>query len=169
MRTPRQFLDSLRDGREVFYRGKKVDDVAAHGVIGVAARHAAKLFEMERGYRSEELGEEVSQYFRFPRSAADLMSRHRLVYETTMRCNGVFNISQAIGSDALFALSIVSKRTDEASGTEYSQRVRDYYRHTATKDLTLAVAQTDSEGGQGEETSRAVGQGRLRALGRGHR
>ena len=151
MRTPQQFLDSLKDGREVFYRGKKVDDVATHRVIGVAARHAAKLFEMERGFRSEELGEEVSQYFRFPRGATDLMSRHRLVYDTTMRCNGVFNISQAIGSDALFALTIVSKKVDGSSGTDYSRRVGDYYRHVATKDLTLAVAQTDAKGDRGKK------------------
>lgn len=146
MRTPQQFLDSLDDGREVYYRGRKVENVAKHPVVGVAARHAAKLFSFERGFPSEELGEEVSQYYRFPRGAADLMTRHKLVYDTTMRCNGVFNISQAIGSDALFALTAVSKKVDAAAGTDYSGRVRDYYRHVATKDLTVAVAQTDVKG-----------------------
>ncbi len=150
MRTSQEFLESLRDGREVFYRGKRVDDVAEHPVIGVAARHAARLFGIERGYRSEETGGEVSRYFRFPRTAADLMSRHKLVYDTTMRCNGVFNISQAIGSDALFALSIVSKQVDAASGTKYSERVAEYYRHAAKNDLTLAVAQTDAKGDRGK-------------------
>ncbi len=146
MRTPQEFLDSLNDGREVYYRGRRVENVAQHPVTGVAARHAAKLFAFERGFRSEELGGEVSQYFRFPRGSADLLARHKLVYDTTMRCNGVFNISQAIGSDALFALSAVSRKVDAAAGTDYSKRVRDYYRHVATKDLTIAVAQTDVKG-----------------------
>jgi 4-hydroxybutyryl-CoA dehydratase / vinylacetyl-CoA-Delta-isomerase len=47
---------------------------------------------------------------------------------------------------------------DEASGTAYSRRVRDYYRHVATKDLTIAVAQTDAKGDRGrrphEQTDR---------------
>jgi 4-hydroxybutyryl-CoA dehydratase/vinylacetyl-CoA-Delta-isomerase len=145
LRTGDQFLRSLDDGRQVYYRGKKIGDITKHDVLGIAARHAAKLFEIERAYRSDEFGE-ASLYFRIPRSAADLMERHKLVYDTTMHCNGVFNISQAIGSDALFAMTLVSKKADHALGTEYSKRVREYHQKVATEDLTLAVAQTDVKG-----------------------
>src|SRR4029453_7484551 len=41
MRSAQQYLDGLRDGREVWYRGERVDDVTAHPELGIAARHAA--------------------------------------------------------------------------------------------------------------------------------
>ena len=39
MRSPEQYLDGLRDGREVYYRGERVEDVVAHPELGLAARH----------------------------------------------------------------------------------------------------------------------------------
>ena len=63
-----------------------------------------------------------------------------------MACSGIFNISQAIGSDAIFALRLVSHETDANRPTEYFLRVKKYHESVAKKDLTLAVAQTDVKG-----------------------
>ncbi|MDA4130743.1 MAG: 4-hydroxybutyryl-CoA dehydratase [Thaumarchaeota archaeon] len=145
MRNKDQFMASLHDGREVYYRGKRVDSIPDHSVLRIAALHAAKLFEMDRMIADEKLGN-ISKYFKIPASEADLIQRHRLIYETTMACNGIFNISQAIGSDALFALKIVSAETDAKYGTTYSKAVEKYRSHVAENDLTLAVAQTDVKG-----------------------
>ncbi len=46
LRTPKQFLEGLRDSREVYYRGRRVKDVVEHAELGVAARHAAIDFEL---------------------------------------------------------------------------------------------------------------------------
>ena len=146
MRTKNDYLSSLADGREVYYRGKKVDSIHDHPVLRIAALHAAKLYQIERSHYDEELGRETSSYFTKPRTASDLVRRHRLIYSTTMECNGVFNISQAIGSDAIFALTLTALETDRNYGTNYSPLVRDYHRYVASKDLTLAVAQTDVKG-----------------------
>lgn len=146
MRTKGEFLSSLNDGREVYYRGKRVDNIANHPVLKIAANHAGKLFAIEgRVVKDNDIGE-VSRYFSVPRSSQDLYSRHRLIYETTMACNGVFNISQAIGSDALFALRLVAQESDTKHGTKYGERVEKYQRKAAKEDLTLAVAQTDVKG-----------------------
>src|SRR5438270_416491 len=40
MRDAQTFLEGLKDGREVWYRGQRVDDVVEHDVLGTAARHA---------------------------------------------------------------------------------------------------------------------------------
>jgi len=44
VRTAQEFLDGLRDSREVFYRGERVDSVVDHPELGIAARHAALDF-----------------------------------------------------------------------------------------------------------------------------
>ena len=41
LRTVDQYVESLRDGRAVYYRGARVPDVTTHPVIGVAVRPAA--------------------------------------------------------------------------------------------------------------------------------
>lgn len=147
MRTKDDYLNSLADGREVYYRGRKVDSIVDHPVLKVAALHAAKLYDVDRSHSSNEKVEpEISAYFVTPRNSEDLMRRHELIYSTTKFCNGVFNISQAIGSDALFALRIVARETDRKYNTKYSSAVDDYHRSVALKDLTLAVAQTDAKG-----------------------
>lgn len=108
----------------------------------MAVSHASKLFE----YR-ERVGEDnSSKFFRVPRDSQDLMERHRLIYGLTMYCNGIFNISQAIGSDALFALLITSRKVDKERGTDYTRRVENYLAYVKERDLTLATAQTDVKG-----------------------
>jgi 4-hydroxybutyryl-CoA dehydratase / vinylacetyl-CoA-Delta-isomerase len=146
MRTKEQYLFSLADGREIYYRGKRIDNIVEHPVLKIAALHASRLFELEnRKISDPELGE-ISRYFSIPRSTRDLEARHRLIYDTTMACNGVFNISQAIGSDSLFALRLVTNESDSKHQTGYSERVRKFHGKVAKDDLTLAVAQTDVKG-----------------------
>ncbi len=146
MRTKEQYISSLSDGREIYYRGRKVGNIAEHPVLKIAAIHAARLFELQNRQVSDpELGT-ISRYFSIPRSSKDLEVRHRLIYDTTMGCNGVFNISQAIGSDCLFALRLVARETDSKHHTQYGSRVGTYHKKVASEDLTLAVAQTDVKG-----------------------
>jgi 4-hydroxybutyryl-CoA dehydratase / vinylacetyl-CoA-Delta-isomerase len=146
MRDRQAFLNGLEDGREVYYRGERVASVVKHPVLGISATHAARLFEFARARNDPALPGEVSGYFVIPRGPADLLDRHRLIYDTTMAANGVFNISQAIGSDAITAITLVAGKVDRKRSTEYAKRIAAYRRMVAEKDLTLAVAQTDAKG-----------------------
>jgi 4-hydroxybutyryl-CoA dehydratase/vinylacetyl-CoA-Delta-isomerase len=87
--------------------------------------------------------EEISSFYKFPRNAQDLEDMFELIYKTTEFGRGIFNIIKAIGSDALFALSISAARIDSSLGTQYSNRVAKFYEYVARNDLALAVAQTD--------------------------
>ncbi len=155
MRTKEDFLKSLKDGRKVYYRGKLVDDITQHPILKIAALHASKLYEYpDRFY--EERGEKVSKYFKIPINSQDLLDRHALIYDTTLYCNGIFNISQAIGSDALFALMITAKQVDRKYGTDYYKRVEKYFEKVKKEDLTLATAQTDVKGDRSKRPSEQV-------------
>jgi 4-hydroxybutyryl-CoA dehydratase / vinylacetyl-CoA-Delta-isomerase len=146
MRTAENYLSSLDDGRQVYYRGRQVGNAAEHSVLKIAAMHASRLYKIEnRSVMDEELGQ-ISRYFLVPRSSADLYARHRLIYDTTMSCKGVFNISQAIGSDAIFSLYLVAAEAGEKFATPYSARVRKFHEYVTKNDLTLAVAQSDAKG-----------------------
>src|SRR4051794_26207213 len=128
LRTSMEFLEGLRDGREVHYRGARVDDVTAHEELGVAARHAAIDFEMAEDPALEDLAvaregdEEYSAYFRVPRSSEDLTARSRLIEEATARGATLVILIKEIGTDALFALMRVLARAGHHTGMERVER-----------------------------------------------
>lgn len=152
MRSGSEFLAGLADGREVYYRGERVDDVASHPTLRRCALHNALVFELAQEgelasrltVQDPELGTRHNALFRVPTSTDALIERSALVQETTRRSGGIFNICKVIGSDALFALLAVLGRNE--SDAELYDRVRRYHEHVARDDLALAVAQTDVKG-----------------------
>ncbi len=148
LRTPDQYLASLRDDRRVFYRGRRVEDVTAHPVIGLAARHAAVDYAMAEDPRHRDLAVVGgrSRYFAAPQTTDDILARSKLI-ETATRLGGTLVVLiKEIGSDALFGLTIVADEMDRRLGTEYAPRVRAFLDRCAEDDLALAVAQTDVKG-----------------------
>ena len=153
MRTAKEYLESLADGREVYYRGKRVSDVTKHPYLGLAAEHAAQLYRLQAGSKFRPApvsvvdGRKISTFYKLCRTPDDLLTRSRLIEEMTRASSGVFNIIQAIGSDAIMALMIISKSIErENPGSDYFSRVSRFHDHVARNDLALAVAQTDVKG-----------------------
>lgn len=156
LRTPKQFLEGLRDAREVYYRGERVKDVVEHPELGVAARHAAIDFELAENSKSRELAVhregalEYSAYYRIPRNAQELFARSKLIEAGTAAGATLVILIKEIGTDALFALMRVLARGGEAPGLE---RVQAFYRRCRDGDLALAVAQTDVKGDRSKRPS----------------
>lgn len=142
MRTAQQYLDGLRDGREVYYRGARVDDVVAHPELGIAARHGSLDFSFadEPEHRELAITDGYSTYYRLPRSAADLRRRSSLIEQATAYADTLVILVKEIGTDALFALHRV------LHGTDRYPLVEDFYRQCRDGDLAVAVAQTDVKG-----------------------
>ena len=153
MRSPKEYLESLVDGREVYYRGKRVRDVTKHQYLSLAAEHAAGLYRLQRDpdFKPSPMtvvnGRKISTYYKLCMTPQDLLTRSRLIEENTRAGSGVFNIVQAIGSDAIMALMIVSKSLDARDPSKgYFHRVSKFHEYVAKNDLALAVAQTDVKG-----------------------
>lgn len=164
LRTCAEYVESLRDGRVVYFRGRRVDDVTRHPVIRTAIDHAALDFGLaedpeHRTLAVVEEGQEApySRYFHAPRSAADLRTRSRLIETATRRGATLVVLVKEIGSDALFALHLVAEEIDRRVGTDYLPRVQAFYRRCRDGDLAMAVAQTDVKGdrsqGPGEQAA----------------
>ena len=154
LRRGNDYRSRLADGRRVFYRGKLVEDVAKHPMLGAAAEHAAVMFDLqhEAGFQPSpvtsdpETQEPISAFYRRPETGEELSERSRLVEATTKRSGVNFNAVKVIGSDALFALTTVAAAVDSTRKTDYSAAVKGFLRKVAREDLAAVVAQTDVKG-----------------------
>jgi len=153
LRTPEQYVATLRDGRTVYYRGERVADVTAHPELGAGVRHAALEYAttLEPAHADlcsylEDGGERTSRYWKLPEGPDDLLRRHVLIDHGARVGHGVFLIIKEIGSDFLFAHTIVAHQMQEVLKAPYYERLRAYHRQVAREDLALAVAQTDVKG-----------------------
>ena len=92
-----QYLQSLRDGRQVWVRGEKVDDVTTHPALAGCARSLAELYDLQHDptyqdlltMRSPTTGQIVSLGYILPRSSEDLIRRRRMIEFLERRCGGV--------------------------------------------------------------------------------
>src|SRR5437016_4379977 len=154
LRTVEQYKESLRDGRVVYFRGHRVEDVTKHPVIGIAVNHAAIDYAMAHQpehrdltvYREPGSGDEYSRYFKIPRVSEDLLKRSELIETSTRLARTLVILVKEIGTDCLFALHLIARQMDEKLGTKYLPRVRALYEHCRNNDLAMAVAQTDVKG-----------------------
>lgn len=159
LRTPQQFLDGLRDTREVYYRGERVSAVPEHFQLGVAARHAALDFRLAEDPEYRDLAvhcdgnDTYSAYYHIPTDSRELLARSKLIEAATTLGATLVILVKEIGTDALFALKLVMSRAGETKGLE---RLNEFYRNCRDRDLALSVAQTDVKGDRSKRPSGQV-------------
>jgi 4-hydroxyphenylacetate 3-monooxygenase len=87
IRTGQQFLEALRDGRQIFIDGERVADVTRDRRLAGAARTVAELYDMQHDpalagrmtFASPSSGASVGLSFIEPRSVDDLIRRRDMV------------------------------------------------------------------------------------------
>ncbi len=152
LRTPEQYLESLRDGRCVYYRGERVRDVTAHPELSVGARHCAMDFGLALDPAHQDLAtytenrEIVNRYYKLPASSEDLLRRRELIELATRAGRGVVQLIKEIGTDFLFAHAVVARQMEERLKSPYHERRDAYHRLVSGADFAMAVAQTDVKG-----------------------
>jgi len=154
LRTPEQYIESMRDGRVVYLNGKKIDDITEDPVLGVGLRHAAIDFELAENAdyadiclgKSEVTGNTISRYFQIPRTSEDLIARNRLINFGTRMGNGYVLFVKEIGTDALNTMLQSTYLMDKELGTEYHKRVMAYWEYCSENDVAMVGAITDVKG-----------------------
>ncbi len=153
LRTPQEYLQSLRDDRVVYFEGERVQDVTEHGLLGVAARACALDYSiaMDPQYRhlfvaKDESGEEVSTVFTPARSAADLTRAREIVQLLARIRLGQPGGAKFTGVDALHALTVAAGIVDRTTGSDYSRRVEEYRKYLMRNDLAIVACMTDVKG-----------------------
>ena len=154
LRTPEEYVESLRDGRRVYVAGERVDDVTTHPILQITTAHSAGTYRNQHDPELQDLftyepdgeGQRASRYFKLATTPDELLTRGDLIEEDTRRHNATFNITKAVGSDAMHALRVWSHQTDGDLGTDYAPRIDAWINHVRTQDLSLALSQTDVKG-----------------------
>ena len=149
--TPEAYKESLNDGRVVYYKGEKVENVATHPDLGVCADLAAIDYQMgeDPNYRDmavmndPETGEEISRYYYKPQNAEDLLKAHELIVTATALGDGYIPLAHDIGADALNAINITA---NILKNQDYIDRIENYRKVLQQEDLATCAGVTDVKG-----------------------
>lgn len=148
--TAQEYRESLKDGRLVYLRGERVDDVTADPMLKVCVDTAALDYEMTHMPEYRDLAvvlrddrEPISRYYHQPQDGDDLLKRHELMVEATRFGGGAIPFTHDIASDTLNAINITANLM---GNREYVERAENYRRHLQKTDLAVAVAVTDVKG-----------------------
>ena len=150
LKTPDQFRQSLKDGREVYLEGELITDVTNHPALKIATDTAAFDYELAEIEEYQDLaiiidpetGEKYSRYFHTPRDSSDLLKRHelmliasRLNYSTTPFAREMV--------DAFNGCRITARAM---GNSDYIERTDNYLKYLRENDSSLAGAITDVKG-----------------------
>jgi 4-hydroxybutyryl-CoA dehydratase/vinylacetyl-CoA-Delta-isomerase len=146
LRTADEYRESLRDGRTLWYRGKRVDDLVTEHDLRVAIDNACIDFEMTHDPEHRDLavtidlttGEPHHTLYAIPRSPEDLLRRSRVIEMGSLLSGTILSVKD-IGADALLGLLT----TLDGVGLERAQA---FHQRCADEDLVVSVAQTDVKG-----------------------
>jgi 4-hydroxybutyryl-CoA dehydratase/vinylacetyl-CoA-Delta-isomerase len=141
----------LNDGRVVYYKGEKVENVATHPDLGVCVDLAAIDYEMgeDPKYRDmavvtdPETGEDISRYYYKPQNAEDLLKAHELIVTSSTLGDGFIPLAHDIGADALNAINITA---NIIGNQDYIDRIENYRKVLQQEDLATCAAVTDVKG-----------------------
>ena len=157
VRTGQQYLDSLRDGRQVFLDGELVTDVVDHPAYRNAIRTTAGLYDFQASpenvekmtFESPTTGDRVSRCWQLPESYDELVARRKSM-EAWAECT--YGYMGRSPDHVASSLAGMMMRLDlfEAHGKERSKALADYYRYVRDNDLFVTYTITNPQGWTGE-------------------
>lgn len=152
IRTGAQFIAGLQDGREVWYDGKRVEDVAHFPPFAAAVRSTATLYDLQHDPRyrdtltveSAEFGERIARPFEIPTTRDHLrLKREAYLIWAESTC-GLMGRSPDFLNVMMMALAAKRSFFAEASPAR-AEAVVNYYQYLARSDLFLTHALLDPQ------------------------
>jgi 4-hydroxybutyryl-CoA dehydratase/vinylacetyl-CoA-Delta-isomerase len=153
IKTPHQYVESLKDNRVVYCNGERVTDVTTHPILKICRDWMAMDYVLENDPRFQDLltekneeGERVSFALIPQRSREDLLRLREVVKLWARVCLGKPPGAKFVAKDGLNAVTVVSQRIDKTYGTHYAERVEGYRRFLQKNDIAFALGMTDVKG-----------------------
>jgi len=147
IRTGKELLESLQDGRQLFIDGERVGDVTTDPRFAAAARSLAELYDMQHDpalvermtFPSPASGQRVGLSFIEPRSVDDLIRRREMVKIWMDATCGMFGRSPDFMN--IFFTGFASA-ADEFGRKDksFAENVRAYHAHI--RDLDICMTHT---------------------------
>jgi 4-hydroxybutyryl-CoA dehydratase/vinylacetyl-CoA-Delta-isomerase len=151
--TKAEYIASLsKMKKRVFILGQQVENLTDHPLVRPSLNACAMTYELAQQPAYAELmlatsnltGQKVNRFTHLHQNTADLVAKvkmQRLLGQQTGCC-----FQRCVGMDACNALDSVTYEMDQALGTEYHARFRQFLRYVQEHDLVLDGAMTDAKG-----------------------
>ena len=156
LKTGKEHLECLRDGRVVYIGGEKVDDVTTHPAFAESAKSMAALYDMKadpanRDVMSyEEDGERFSMYYLRPKNQEDLRKRMRAHKRIADETCGLFGRSPDHVSSFVTGLAMKPDVFNKI-GPGYGDNLMAYYDYMRRNDIYAAYAVLPPAGARNPE------------------
>lgn len=151
LRTGRDYLASLRDGRAVYLEGRRVRDVTDDPRLGLTAQTVADLYDMQHDPRWRDVlvttgpdGQPIPVACAQPVDVAAL-ARRRVAMKTWADATcGLFGRTPDFMNLGVTTLAAASRVFDQsASGRSFAGNVRAYHERVMREDLTMTHIQVN--------------------------
>ncbi len=147
MRTGAQYIESLKDGRQVFLNGEKVADVTTHPAFRGAIRSVARLFDIAAAPENRELmtftspktGKPVWRAYQIPKTHADLRARRLFSEKWAEATFGLMGRTPDHVA-GFFAGYAATPQVLGAGGQKYADNVVKFYEKMRDEHLYLSYA-----------------------------
>jgi len=142
IRNGQEYLEGLRDGREVWIHGERVDDVTAHPGLGRGAHTLASFLDKQFDPALQDRLTYVENGVRYgmshlaPKSREDVVKRGDAFYEWATWSHGMFGRTPDYKNASVMAFATGAKFLEEGR-PEFAQNMRDYYEFVRSHDKVL--------------------------------
>ncbi len=144
IRRGREFLESLRDGRDIRIDGQRVGDVTTDPRFSGAAHTVAQLLDMQHSpdltdrmtYTSPTTGDRVGLAYIEPHSRNDLARRRGAIAQWMNATQGMFGRSPDFMNCYITALGSASSEFAK-SGEQFGDNIRNFYEHCRETDAVM--------------------------------
>lgn len=137
--TGQEYLDSLRDGREIWIHGEKVEDVTTHPAFRNSARSIARLYDALHDEKTKDIltvetdtgnGGYTQKYFQFDKTTDDLLASRDAIAEWAKLSYGQMGRSPDYKAAFLATLG-----ADPDYYAPYQDNARRWYKEAQEKNL----------------------------------
>jgi 4-hydroxyphenylacetate 3-monooxygenase len=159
LKTGKEHIEGLRDGRVVYIGGERVEDVTTHPAFRNAVQTVADLYDVKRapGQRDilsyEEDGERFSTYFLLPKSRDDLVRRMRAHKAIADATHGLFGRSPDHVASFVAGLALQPEVFEDGTTRPYRDNLLAYYRRARARDTYITYAVLPPQGTRDPEFS----------------
>lgn len=152
LKTPEEYLTSIKRPVNLYLFGEKVKDFWNHPIIKPSINTVMKIYELAQIEEYKDLmttkshltDEIINRFTHIHQSTEDLIKKvkmQRLLGQHTACC-----FQRCVGFDAANALYSVTFEMDKKNGTNYHERFKKYWIEVQMQDLMVDGAMTDTKG-----------------------
>ncbi|MEQ1963850.1 4-hydroxyphenylacetate 3-hydroxylase N-terminal domain-containing protein [Xenorhabdus khoisanae] len=150
IRTGKQYIEDLRDGRAIFINGEKITHHVDHPAFKNAVRTVAGLYDYQKENFEKMTfitasGNRIGRYWEFPTTSQKLKERGQAAYDWAMQGAGWIGRSPDHVSSALVGM-MTHIDVFESYSQERADALRNYFAYVSEKDLYLTYALVNPQG-----------------------